>query len=158
VSSPKFWSKRPLNATVWEPLRRINWNSIHLLETLGTHRPSRIAAEQGLRLTATLLAAMNLVYEFAVFVFISVANSNSNWYITVPLARPIHQTSQAYIRIITTLCNVFFRQFMHLSTLYNFCSSTRKRILSPVRLVLEDSSKRSFMLFAVVSLQLGSII
>jgi len=33
----------------------------------------------------------------------------------------------------------------------------RKRTLSPVRLVLEDSSKRSFMLF-VVSLQLGSII
>ena len=34
----------------------------------------------------------------------------------------------------------------------------RKRTLSPVRLVLEDSSKRSFMLFVVVSLQLGSII
>ena len=33
-----------------------------------------------------------------------------------------------------------------------------KRTLSPVRLVLEDSSKRSFMLFVVVSLQLGSII
>jgi hypothetical protein len=30
--------------------------------------------------------------------------------------------------------------------------------LSPVRLVLEDTSKRSFMLFVVVSLQLGSII
>jgi len=30
----------------------------------------------------------------------------------------------------------------------------RKRTLSPVRLVLEDSSKRSFMLFVVVSLQL----
>jgi len=34
----------------------------------------------------------------------------------------------------------------------------RKRTLSPVRLVLEDSPKRSFMLFVVVSLQLGSII
>ena len=34
----------------------------------------------------------------------------------------------------------------------------RKRTLSPVILVLEDSSKRSFMLFVVVSLQLGSII
>ena len=34
----------------------------------------------------------------------------------------------------------------------------RKRTLSPVRLVLEDSSKSSFMLFVVVSLQLGSII
>ena len=34
----------------------------------------------------------------------------------------------------------------------------RKRTLSPVRPVLEDSSKRSFMLFVVVSLQLGSII
>jgi hypothetical protein len=34
----------------------------------------------------------------------------------------------------------------------------RKRTLSPVRLVLEDLSKRSFMLFVVVSLQLGSII
>ena len=34
----------------------------------------------------------------------------------------------------------------------------RKRTLSPVRLVLEDSSKRSFMLFVVVSLQLGNII
>jgi len=34
----------------------------------------------------------------------------------------------------------------------------RKRSLSPVRLVLEDSSKRSFMLFVLVSLQLGSII
>jgi len=34
----------------------------------------------------------------------------------------------------------------------------RKRTLSPVRLVLEDLLKRSFMLFAVVSLQLGSII
>ena len=34
----------------------------------------------------------------------------------------------------------------------------RKRILSPFRLVLEDSSKRSFMLFVVVSLQSGSII
>ena len=33
----------------------------------------------------------------------------------------------------------------------------RKRTLSPVRLVLEDSSKQSFMLF-VVSIQLGSII
>jgi hypothetical protein len=36
----------------------------------------------------------------------------------------------------------------------------RKRALSSVRLVLEDSSKRSFLLFAVVvvvSLQLGSI-
>jgi len=30
--------------------------------------------------------------------------------------------------------------------------------LSPVRLVFEDSSKRSFMLFVVVSLQLGSVI
>ena len=30
--------------------------------------------------------------------------------------------------------------------------------LSPVRLVLEDSSKRSFMKVVVVSLQLGSII
>ena len=36
--------------------------------------------------------------------------------------------------------------------------SLRKRTLSPVRLVLEDSSKRSFMLFVVVSLHLGSII
>ena len=34
----------------------------------------------------------------------------------------------------------------------------RKRTLSPVRLVLEDSSKRSFMLFVVVFLLLGSII
>ena len=34
----------------------------------------------------------------------------------------------------------------------------RKRTLGPVRLVLEDSSKRSFMLFVVVSLQLGSVI
>ena len=34
----------------------------------------------------------------------------------------------------------------------------RKRTLSPVRLVLEDSSKHSFMLFVVVSLQLGIII
>ena len=34
----------------------------------------------------------------------------------------------------------------------------RKRTLSPVRIVLEDSSKRSFMLFVVVSLQLGSIL
>jgi len=34
----------------------------------------------------------------------------------------------------------------------------RKRTLIPVRLVLEDSSQRSFMLFVVVSLQLGSII
>jgi len=34
----------------------------------------------------------------------------------------------------------------------------RKRTLSPVRLVLEDSSKRTFMLFVVVSLQLGSTI
>ena len=34
----------------------------------------------------------------------------------------------------------------------------RKRTLSPVRLVLEDSSNRSFMLFVVVSLQLGSIL
>ena len=34
----------------------------------------------------------------------------------------------------------------------------RKRTLSPVKLVLEDSSKRSIMLFVVVSLQLGSII
>ena len=32
----------------------------------------------------------------------------------------------------------------------------RKRTLSPVRLVLEDSSKRSFMLFVLVSLQLWS--
>ena len=32
-----------------------------------------------------------------------------------------------------------------------------KRALSPVRLVLEDSPKRSFMLFVVVSLQLGCI-
>ena len=36
--------------------------------------------------------------------------------------------------------------------------SLRKRALSPVRLVLEDSSKRSFMLLVVVSLPLGSII
>jgi len=34
----------------------------------------------------------------------------------------------------------------------------RKRTLGPVRLVLEDSSKRSFILFVFVSLQLGSII
>ena len=34
----------------------------------------------------------------------------------------------------------------------------RKRALSSVRLILEDSSKRSFMLFVDVSLQLGSII
>ena len=34
----------------------------------------------------------------------------------------------------------------------------RKRALSPVRLVLEDSSKRSFVLFAEVPLQLGSMI
>jgi len=37
----------------------------------------------------------------------------------------------------------------------------RKRALSPVRLVMEDSSKRSFMLLVVVvvvSLLLGSII
>jgi hypothetical protein len=34
----------------------------------------------------------------------------------------------------------------------------RNWTLSPVRLVLEDSSKRSFMLFVVVSLQLGHII
>ena len=34
----------------------------------------------------------------------------------------------------------------------------RKRTLSPVRPVLEDSSIRSFMLLVVVSLQLGSII
>jgi hypothetical protein len=34
----------------------------------------------------------------------------------------------------------------------------RKGTLSPIRLVLEDSSKRSSMLFVVVSLQLGSII
>jgi hypothetical protein len=34
----------------------------------------------------------------------------------------------------------------------------RKRTLSPVRLVLKDSPKRSFMLFVVVSLQLGSTI
>jgi len=34
----------------------------------------------------------------------------------------------------------------------------RKRTLSPVRLVLEDSPKRSFMLFVVVSLLLGNII
>ena len=33
-----------------------------------------------------------------------------------------------------------------------------KRALSPVRLVLDDSSKRSFMLFVVVSLKLGSAI
>jgi len=33
----------------------------------------------------------------------------------------------------------------------------RKRVLSPVRLVLEDSSKRSFMLLVVVSLQLESV-
>ena len=36
-------------------------------------------------------------------------------------------------------------------------TALRKRTLSIVRLVLEDSSKRSFMLFVVVSLQLGSI-
>ena len=35
-------------------------------------------------------------------------------------------------------------------------TALRKRTLSIVRLVLEDSSKRSFMLFVVVSLQLGS--
>ena len=34
----------------------------------------------------------------------------------------------------------------------------RKRTLSPVRLVLEDSLMRSFMLFVNASLQLGSII
>jgi len=34
----------------------------------------------------------------------------------------------------------------------------RRKTLSPVRLVLEDSSKRSFMLFDLVYLQLGSII
>jgi hypothetical protein len=34
----------------------------------------------------------------------------------------------------------------------------RKRILNSVRLNLEDSSKRSFMLFVVVSLRLGSLI
>jgi len=34
----------------------------------------------------------------------------------------------------------------------------RKRALSPVRIALEDSSKRSFMLFVVVSLQLGNVI
>jgi len=34
----------------------------------------------------------------------------------------------------------------------------RKRTLSPVRLVLEDLSERTFMLFVVISLQLGSII
>ena len=34
----------------------------------------------------------------------------------------------------------------------------RKRVLSPVRLDLEDSSKRSFMLFVFVSLRLGSIL
>jgi len=33
----------------------------------------------------------------------------------------------------------------------------RKRTLSPIRLVLGDSSKRSFMLFVAVYLQLGSI-
>ena len=33
----------------------------------------------------------------------------------------------------------------------------RKRTLSPVKLVLEDSSKRSFMLLVVISLPLGSI-
>ena len=33
----------------------------------------------------------------------------------------------------------------------------RKRTLSPVRLILEDSSKRSFMLLVVVSLQLSII-
>jgi hypothetical protein len=33
----------------------------------------------------------------------------------------------------------------------------RKGALSPVRLALEDSSKRSFMLLVVVSLQLESI-
>ena len=42
------------------------------------------------------------------------------------------------------------------NSLNYFCCP--KRTLSPVRLVLEDSSKRSFMLFVVVSLQLGSII
>jgi hypothetical protein len=37
--------------------------------------------------------------------------------------------------------------------------SLRERSLSPVRLnVLEDSTKRSFMLFVVVSLELGGII
>ena len=34
----------------------------------------------------------------------------------------------------------------------------RKRALSPVRLVLKGSSKRSLMLFVVVFFQLGSII
>ena len=34
----------------------------------------------------------------------------------------------------------------------------RKRTLSPVRLLLEDSPKRSFMLLMVASLQLGSLI
>jgi hypothetical protein len=34
-------------------------------------------------------------------------------------------------------------------------NALRKRTLSQVRLVLEDSSKRSFMLLVVVSLQLG---
>jgi hypothetical protein len=34
----------------------------------------------------------------------------------------------------------------------------RKRALSPYRLVLEESSKRSYMPLVVVSLQLGSMI
>ena len=37
-------------------------------------------------------------------------------------------------------------------------NALRKRTLSPFRLVLEDSSKRSFLLFVDVSLQLGIII
>ena len=40
----------------------------------------------------------------------------------------------------------------------NMSIALRERTLSPVRLVLEDSLKRSFMLFVDVSFQLGSII
>ena len=47
-------------------------------------------------------------------------------------------------------------RLLQYSSLLNI--TLRKRTLSPVRLVLEDSSKRSFMLFVFVSLQLGSII
>jgi len=46
--------------------------------------------------------------------------------------------------------------FMRVRVKMDFAS--RKRTLSPVRLVLENSIKRSFMLFVLVSLQLGSII
>ena len=49
------------------------------------------------------------------------------------------------------------RAFSDFST-YSDCTGSRKRTPSPVRLVLEDSTIRSFMLIVVVSLQLGSII